>query len=275
MYIYIIPHQGLGDILCTNGLIRHLIEINPDAKRYYLFCMNMHVKTAKFQFRDLKKLKIISISNNEKNEKKEIETYIKKQKKEYEIIKIGHDFYNASLNLNPYKKNYPWHCCVAFYKQFGLPYKVRFQKTYWKRDLKREKKLFQKLTKNKKNYVFVHDDKKRGINIDTSKINKNYSIIRNNNDYLVFDYGLILENAKELHLMESSFRQLTETLKIKTKKLFLYKDDREDYSMPLYNKEIKKFVGTSKMWKEIKVRWNDKNFIKPHVPTEKSRRNFF
>ena len=132
MYIYIIPHQGLGDILCSNGLIRYLIEINPDAKKYYLFCIDMHMKTVKFQYRDLKKLEIIRISNNEKTEKKEIERHIKKQKSEHEIIKIGHDFYNASLNLNPYKKNCPWHCCVGFYKQFGLPYKLRFEKTYWK-----------------------------------------------------------------------------------------------------------------------------------------------
>ena len=64
MYIYIIPHQGLGDILCSNGLIRYLIEINPDAKKYYLFCIDMHMKTVKFQYRDLKKLEIIRISNN-------------------------------------------------------------------------------------------------------------------------------------------------------------------------------------------------------------------
>lgn len=276
MYIYIIPHQGLGDILCTNGLIRYLIEMNPDAKKYYLFCIDMHIKTVRFQFRDLKKLKIIRISNNEKTEQKEIENHIKKQNKEYEIIKIGHEFYNPSLNLNPYKKKYPWHCCVGFYKQFGLPYKLRFEKTFWKRDYKREKKLLKKLTKNDHNYVFVHDDIKRGIKIDTSKISNKYKIIRNDTRNLVFDYGLILENAKELHFMESSFRQFTETLKIKTKKLFLYKDDREDYSMPLYNKKTKKLIGTSRLWKEIKVKWNEKNFIKPHAPTEKkSKKSFF
>ena len=76
--------------------------------------------------------------------------------------------------------------------------------------------------------------------------------------------------------MESSFRQFTETLKIKTKKLFLYKDDREDYSMPLYNKETKKLVGTSKFWKEIKVKWSKKNIIKPHAPSsKKNRKSFF
>ena len=64
-----------------------------------------------------------------------------------------------------------------------------------------------------------------------------------------FDYGLILENAKELHLIESS-RQLTETLNLKTKKLFLYKDNGADYSMSLYNNKLKQWVGTSKNGKK-------------------------
>ena len=265
MYIFIYPHQGLGDILCTNGLIRYLIELNPDAKKYLLFCKEMHIKTMKFQFRDLKKLKIIRISNNQKTERKEVNDYLKKQKGEFEIIKIGHEFYQASSKLNPYINDYPWHCCVSFYKQFGLPYNLRFEKTYWKRDYKREKKLFEKLTIENKNYVFVHDDESRGIKIDSSRIHKKYNIIRNDNKNLIFDYGLILENAKELHLMESSFRQLTENLNIKTKKLFLYKDERIDYSMSLYNRNTKKLVGTRRFWKEIKVSWKEKKKSKSNI----------
>ena len=54
-------------------------------------------------------------------------------------------------------------------------------------------------------------------------------------------------------MIESSFRQLCETLMLKSKKLFLYKDDRTDYSMSLFNKKTNKWVGTSKRWKEINL----------------------
>ena len=155
--------------------------------------------------------------------------------------------------MNPDFKTQPWHCTVNFYKQFGLPYDYRFSKTFWKRNLKREKKLLKKLTGNKKKFIFVHDDINRGLKIDTSQLAKKFKIIRNNNDNFIFDYGLILENAKELHLIESSFRQLCETLMLKSKKLFLYKDDRTDYSMSLFNKKTNKWVGTSKRWKEINL----------------------
>lgn len=202
-------------------------------------------------FRDLKKVKIISISNNQKNEKKEVERFLKNQKKNFEIIKIGHDFYHSTNKLNPDFKSNPWHCTVNFYKQFGLPYNYRYEKTYWKRNLKNEKKLLKKLVGNKKKFIFVHDDIKRGLKINISNLEKKFLVVRNDNKNLIFDYGLILENAKELHLIESSFRQLCETLNIKSKKLFLYKDDRFDYSMSLYNKKKNEWVGTSKKWKEI------------------------
>ena len=86
---------------------------------------------------------------------------------------------------------------------------------------------------------------------NTNKLEKKFKIVRNDNNNLIFDYGLILENASELHLIESSFRQLSETLNIKSKKLYLYKDNRLDYSMSLFNKKMNKWIGTSKKWKEV------------------------
>tara|TARA_S200000501_G_scaffold367626_1_gene404214 strand:- start:19 stop:678 length:660 start_codon:yes stop_codon:yes gene_type:complete len=212
-------------------------------------------------FRDLKKIKIIKISNNPKYEKKEIELYLKNEKSNFEIIKIGHDFYHSTNKLNPDFKSNPWHCTVNFYKQFGLPYKYRYEKTFWKRDLKNEKKLLKKLVGNEKKFIFVHDDIKRGLIINTNKLKKKFKIIRNDYNNLIFDYGLILENAHELHLIESSFRQLIETLNIKSKKLYLYKDNRHDYSMSLYNNKLKKWIGTSKKWKEISLIKKKSNFV--------------
>ena len=142
---------------------------------------------------------------------------------------------------------------MNFYKQFGLPFDYRFKKSFWKRNYVDEKKLFKKLVGKNKNYIFIHDDPKRNINIDTAKIQNNFHIIKNNEKNLIFDYGLIIENAKEIHLIESSFRQLTETLRVKSKKLFLYKDNRDDYSMSLSAITSKNNYSTSKKWKEIRI----------------------
>ena len=265
MNIYIYQHLGLGDMISNNGLIRYLIEINSQAKSFYIFCKKMHTKSISFMFRDLKKIKIVPVTNDTKNEKKEVDNYLKKiKKKDSEIVKIGHDFYHPTGKLNPDFLKNPWHCTINFYKQFGVPYSYRFKKTFWKRDNDSEKKLLKKLAGKEKNFIFVHDDIKRNLKIDTSKLDKNFTIIRNDEKNFIFDYGLILEKGKEIHLIESSVRQLCETLNIKTKKLFLYKDDRDDYSMTLYNKKSKKIFGSSKKWKEIKLSniKKTKNFLK-------------
>ena len=40
-------------------------------------------------------------------------------------------------------------------------------------------------------------------------------IIRNNIKENIFDYGYLLENVSEIHIMESSIRQIIEVLEIK------------------------------------------------------------
>tara|TARA_Y100000741_G_C18211957_1_gene542071 strand:+ start:459 stop:1268 length:810 start_codon:yes stop_codon:yes gene_type:complete len=249
MNIIIYQHLGLGDMISNNALIRYLIKVNPKTKSFFILCKKMHFKTIKFMYRDLKKIRIVAISNDQKKEKKEVNRYLKNFKKDYELIKIGHEFYLPTNNLNPDKNN-PWHCTINFYKQFGLPFDYKYKNSFWKRDYKNEKKLFKKLVKNSRNYIFVHDDIKRGLVINTEKFSKNLKIIRNDEKNFIFDYGLIIEKASEIHLIESSFRQLCEVLNLKTKKLFLYKDERPDYSMSLYNKHNNKLIGTSKKWNE-------------------------
>lgn len=261
MKIFIYQHLGMGDMISNNGLIRHIVEINPKTKFFYIFCKIKYIQAIKFMYRDLKKIKVVPVNNNHRYEKKDVNEYLKKQKKNYELIKIGHEFYDITNKLNPYNKTFPNHCSVNFYKQFGLPFDIRFKKTFWKRNLKQEKKLFNKLVGKNKNYIFIHDDPDRNLNIDIKKFKNKYKIIKNDLKNLIFDYGLILENAKEIHLIESSFRQLIETLKIKSRKLYLYKDNRKDYSMSLYNKKTKQWISTSKKWYEINLKPKNR-FIK-------------
>ena len=60
-----------------------------------------------------------------------------------------------------------------------------------------------------------------------------------------------MENADEIHIMESSFRQLMETLNIKTKKLFLYKGRDRYHAIPLQNKKTGELIGTKFDWNII------------------------
>ncbi len=231
-------------------------------EKIYLFCRSRHLKSVKFMYRDQKRIKLISFNENPNlNDEKLLAKYEinkaihivdkEKSKKKLNFIKIGFENYQKVKNLNP-DKNFPWPCDIVFYKQFNIPFKYRFTKSYWKRDRKSEKRLFDKLVGNNKPYAFVHDDKDRNFSIDTKNINPNLKIIRNDNKELIFNFGYIIEHAKEIHIMESSFRQIIEVLNINNKKLYLYKGRGGEHSIDLYNQKKKKWIGTSKKWRVVK-----------------------
>ncbi len=258
MKIIIHQHLGLGDMILCNGLVRYFIELRSNVSKFLLFCKRRHLESIKFMYRDQKKIKLIPISDNPKNENKNVKNYLKKINYNYEFIKIGHEFYNHTNNLNKDQNN-PWPCDIIFYKQFNIPFEYRYKKSFWLRNFKKEKKLYTNLVGKNKNFIFVHDDPSRGFKIDTSKFNKKNLIIKNDYKYSIFDYCMILENAKELHLMESSFRQIVETLNIKSKKLYLYKGRGGDHSINLYNTKLKVWIGTKKKWKIVKYNLSTDN----------------
>lgn len=250
MSTLIYQHLGLGDMILCNGLIRYLISLETKSEKIFLICKNSNLKSVRFMYRDIKSLKIIGI-NEKKNEKSEVNLLLEDFKNEkINYVKIGHEFYVPTEFLNINNKKMRWPCDIVFYKQFNVPFSFRYSQSFWKRNLDSEKKLFNQLT-NKKKYAFIHDDASRGMFINEKHIGKNLKIIRNNHNEPIFNYGLLLENADEIHVMESSFRQLMETLNIKTKKLFLYKGRDRYHAIPLQNKATGKLVGTRFNWKVI------------------------
>ena len=259
--IYIHQHTRLGDMILCNGLIRILCKKNIK-KKINLFCRSKHKKLIQYMYRDNKKIKLIGINEHPKltNEKllmkyeaKFIQNYLKKNSIDLKnFITIGFENYERIKSLNSDKKN-PWPCEIIFYKQFNIPFKKRFTESYWKRNKLTERKLFNKEIKKNEKYIFVHDDPKRNIYLKNMNKNNNYNkVVRNNVKENIFDYAMLLENASEIHIMESSIRQILEVLKLKTKKLFLYKGRGGEHDVDLYNYKLKKFVGTSKKWQIIK-----------------------
>ena len=251
--IYVHQHSRLGDMILCNGLIRIL---SKKYNNHYLniFCRSRHIDLIKFMYRDQKSIRLIPLNEHVglKNEKllikyegKFIESYIKKNNiKKNQLITIGFENYHKTKDLNPDKKH-PWPCDIIFYKQFNIPFKKRFTETFWTRNKPAEKKLYKKLIKKNEKYIFVHDDPSRNIFINKKFFSKDIKkIIRNNIKENIFNYGYLLENASEIHIMESSIRQIIEVLNIKTKKLYLYKGRGGEHDINLYNNKLKKFIGT-------------------------------
>lgn len=198
---YIYHHLGLGDHIICNGMVRHFSELYDQIT---LFCYSHYFDNIKYMFRDLKNLTILHFKKEY-----EIIDYIIKNNLQKDLIKIGFENLQQYLNDITFDK--------AFYKLAGLDFDIRFSKFYFERDYFREKNLIKSLNPTGEPYVFIHDDPDRGYNIH---VKTNYNIIRNNKKFLLFDYIGLLENAEQIHLMQSSFKDMINSYKMPKPKIY-------------------------------------------------------
>lgn len=248
--------QGLGDHISANGLIRHLLETYA-CSQIDVLVWSHYSNTIQFMYRDEPKINIINITSG--NELRSLNTILKTNL--YDIVYLigPNNISKDTLNkiptntkiicisfdtlYNMYEDNND--CHQLYYKGAGVEFNVRFDKFYYTRDEKEEDLLYQKYNPNNLPYIFIHDDPYRGYNITTKW---NDLIIRNNPNENIFNYYKLLQNAEEIHCMESSFRCFLETIDVKTTKLFLHHYVRN--TKPFLDKDNKIVYGASKKsWK--------------------------
>ena len=88
---------------------------------------------------------------------------------------------------------------------------------------------------NNEKYIFVH-------NVDKDKIRNDLKIIENPDEYSIFDLITLIENAEEVHLMESSIKNLVNSIKMDKPKFFYHKYVRKEYTHSFFNaKGLNKF----------------------------------
>ena len=221
---YIFPHLGLGDYLIVNGLIRSIIK--PD-QEYILFTNRNYKESVTFMFRDIQNLTFQVIPQLFYN-RYTIMPYIRNM--DYNLIVIGYDKLDPSI---PFEK--------SFYKQFNVPFENKWDKFYVERDLEREKTFFDSFN-IKKEYAFIHEDIKRNQIIKRKFIDPNLDIIEAKPGLTdnIFDYCSIIENAKEVHCIESSFMFLADYVSTNGK-LFTHRYAKQSMNttLPLLKKNWK------------------------------------
>jgi hypothetical protein len=241
--VYIHHHLGLGDMIHCNGMVRAILETRPIGDRIFVFCKNRHRRSTEWMYRDEPRIQVIGI-DEKKDEVKQVDAVISARKDEdIEFLRIGLDFYGLTQRLNPDPKD-PWTCDMIFYKQLNMPYEWRYSKCFWQRELDEEERVYRKMTPPGGDYVFVHDDPSRGLVISDANVGTSLPIVRNDISEMIFHMGLLLERAKEIHVMESSIRCMVEHLDTTGVKLVFYKWR----GGPWYNEKKKKWRGTSKVW---------------------------
>jgi hypothetical protein len=205
---YIYHHLGLGDHIINNGMVRHFYK---EYGAITLFSYHHNVKNVSYMYRDLKNFQVVGASSDY-----QIDSYI--DKTDIDCIKIGFGDLELSDD-NPFDK--------AFYKLAGLDFSIRFDEFYFERDIEKEKNVLEYLNPTGEKYVFVHDDSSRGFSIDLEKVKTNHKIIMNDKQFNVFDYLTLIENAEEVHFMQSSFKELICSYKLDKPTLYQHNYVRE------------------------------------------------
>jgi hypothetical protein len=230
--LFIIPHLELGDNLIINGMIHHYLEkqnVILVCKLKYLeqleiMYANTFDKKYKLYFYPVKGGTVENINvYNEIPINDELTKYLNDNN-------IYLNIFNG-YKMNYYKmpniviNNYP----MYFYNHNMLNNKLQYTKFKISRNENEEDKLYQRLINIiGSNYIIIIDDEKRNLLLNSKYINSDIPIFKlgldskNKIDSLneirsknIFNYIKILENANEIHSIDSCLLLLIDMLPIK------------------------------------------------------------
>ena len=220
--LYIYHHLGLGDAFLCNGIVRTYADKYPFI---FVFAKPHNAKNVSHMYRDLKNLKVIALDDAGVKFFMMMNPEIKGISK-YLIVGITSEWFN---NFNSGKYESFDH---GFYVAANVPFEDKWNKFYLRRDFESEKNTFYKLLglKDGEEYLFVHDDQERGRFFKPEYINKGLRVIRPTDfkNIGIFDFIYIIEHAKEVHVMNSSFSCLIDTMQIYNDNLYYHEYARTD-----------------------------------------------
>lgn len=204
--VFILCHQGLGDHILCNGLYR---DYAKEFKRCLIPVTQKYYRTICRMLSDVENIQIVKFKNPFYSYKMEAHANLLNAWG-YETLKLG--FFGTDFFKDGSKR-----LDSSFYDQARLPLNRRWDAFELRRNNGAEARLFNLLVGDKKEYIFLHDDKKRNFLINRQLIPRNIAIVKPdeglNKKFSFFDYLKVIENAKEIHCIESSFAALIESLK--------------------------------------------------------------
>lgn len=218
--LVVFGHQGLGDHIICNGLVRKLAA---DRDWVVLFVIKPYYESVGFMFRDLKNLSLMAIDG-------------------YDHGKIERDWFDRSgmptlsmgymTGASPFdSRNFD----REFYRQAGIEFEHKW--SGWRLDRENE------IRPPKKRYGIIHESPERGFEIDRSHLNPDIEYYEPK-DWApdnFFRLCSVLENAAEIHSINTATLNLLEHLNPKGRLVF-----------HRYAKDSGKVPELRKNWQEIR-----------------------
>lgn len=209
--IFLLAHLGLGDCLILNGLVRNLVTrdgVVVPAKPH-------NVDTVKFMFRDLPTVTVMQVADD-------IEMLAVAKRFRGGVVRTG--MFGANFSFKDWDLN--------FYKQAGVAFSERWDRFEVQRAREREVMLWQP-------FIFLHHDSERGFAIPKERWPnvKDVRVIQPWRTTTLFDWMRVLEEAEEIHCIDSSFAILADSIPTTAKRLVLHLYSRPGAKPPTYKKD--------------------------------------
>lgn len=191
--ILIYHHLGLGDHIICNGLVRHFAEVSE----VLLLCKYSNYYNVKFMYRDNPNIKIYKINND--NEANNVCMLYPN------IMRVGFAVGGKRHENSLWDEN--------FYLNAGIDFNYSWSKFHFDEDHSASETIFNKLNPLKEDYIFIHNiDSHNKDRIDYSIINQNKKWIISDQSIPFFNYYSIINNASEIHCIDSSFKHLIDRI---------------------------------------------------------------
>lgn len=186
---YIYHHLGLGDHIICNALVRNYTKIFG---KTFLFCKPQNIQSVSDMYSDIE----ITLIEGDDNF---VANFKPSEERPYSFIPIGFDQLN---NQEPFD--------YQFYKLAGLNFKTRWESFYCPHNPK-EDELFDSLNLPPK-YALVHEDAERGYLLDHSEISLPIIELDKIQGFSLMNWRKVINNATEIHMIESSPLLLVDSL---------------------------------------------------------------
>jgi len=226
--LFFFPHLGLGDHIICHGIV---VELLKDYDKIIMPVKNHNVKSVEFLCQGLN-VCIIPVDDD-------MGAYKAAKETEGDHLGLGFHGKNFLRDHNNFSK--------SFYEQAHVEFSKAWDNFKIKRNMQAENKLCEGLI-NTRPFAFVHDDKSRDL--VAHKLKTSLPIVRPSKSLsdTIFDYCSIIEEADELHLIDSSFALLADRLSLKAQRKVIHRYVRLDRSkgaqelMPTHYKQEWEYV---------------------------------
>lgn len=211
-HAYVYTHFEMGDSLICNGLIRFLLKhrINSITS----ISKTCNEESMRFMYRDVPNIDFLFFNTYDDS------NLFIKDKDPRPLLKYGFEYISRHEHLEAASVQFD----NMYYLQANIPFSCRWNEFYVQRDEQRELNLFKTYNVKENEYIFVHDVySNESPPMKTEVITSGFPIVKpiiglTNN---IFDYLYLIENAKEIHCVCSSFKNLIDSFKI-TRPLFFH-----------------------------------------------------